>query len=141
MADERDEFWSKKTQLEAQTKLVTDKLQTIFEASEMFRSYDPVEFIRGRASGPPWQWLSIAGPTGVLPGFPTYVLKTRRTLSAKTWPSLDEIATLLAQWHLLDEAYRKAWDALSKDQKEMLRSDCPREREAPERVRDYSKRY
>jgi hypothetical protein len=139
MADPRDEFWGKKAELEKVTKQVAEKIHYIEKAYNAFFSFGYSS--HNRASGEPWQWVTILNKGNALPGFPTHVVRTNIMLDAKYWPTLEEVGSLLGEWHRIDDEYRAAWEALPENQKEQMQEHRPPKRMAPEQKSDQSRRY
>ena len=114
------------------TKQVTAKLHIINNGYNAFFSTFGYGGIRNRPSGEPWQWVMILNSGTALPGFLIHVARTRITLDAKTWPTLEEVGALLAEWHRADEEYRTAWESLPEEQKQQMQEHRPQKRTAPE---------
>lgn len=130
MSERIDLFWAKrKARQDLETK-IERQLSIIDYVHQTFRN-SPFRLSPSEFSGKVWQWVTVKNNLDVLQGFPAQGVNARITVDAASWPRLEDIAALLAEWHHLDAEYRDAWEKLTGDEKEQLESHAPERRKPP----------
>jgi hypothetical protein len=106
MSAATDDFWTRKKQLDEQTKRVETMVQAIIKGANDLKI---------------WRQATVSG-TG---GFPAHLLGSTQVINANEWPSGQQLGQALSTWHSLDHEYRNSWRRLTPDEQDQMRAHEP----------------